>query len=133
MTFCPSRLVPRALLGAMLIALRSQGGAAASQLGAEVHSADAPMIDGRQQRDHCNAQLAALKKTSNHGAGAADRAFMKTCLADVAPAAVLPAPAAVMDAPVGSTGVCKDGTYASAVRKDLACNGHGGLARWFSQ
>jgi len=51
---------------------------------------------------------------------------MKTCLADAPPVAVLAAP-------VGSTGVCKDGTYASAVLRDRARIGHGGLARWLGQ
>jgi hypothetical protein len=56
---------------------------------------------------------------------------MKTCLADVDPVAVLPGAGAVMGAPAGATGVCKDGTYASSIQRAGACSAHGGLARWF--
>jgi len=127
MTFSRGRLGPTWVLSATLIASGAQPGAA----GAQAHLADAPAINRSDQRAHCDAQLRALKQTSGLADGQSDRAFMKTCLADVDSAAVPPAPAAVMNAPAGSTGVCKDGTYSSAVRRDGACGAHGGLARWF--
>jgi len=35
-------------------------------------------------------------------------------------------------APSGSTGECKDGTYTSAASKSGACSGHGGVKAWYS-
>jgi pyruvate/2-oxoglutarate dehydrogenase complex dihydrolipoamide acyltransferase (E2) component len=34
-------------------------------------------------------------------------------------------------APAGSTGACKDGTYTTAASKRGACSGHGGLKDWY--
>jgi hypothetical protein len=106
---------------------------AAAQPAAQVHLAAAPAIDRSQQRAHCDAQLRAIKQASGLADGQSDQDFMKTCLADVDPVATLPGSAAVINAPVGSTGVCKDGTYASAVRSEGACGAHGGVARWFGR
>ena len=35
-------------------------------------------------------------------------------------------------APAGSTGTCKDGSYTSAASKRGACSGHGGVKDWYS-
>src|SRR5271170_5669916 len=35
-------------------------------------------------------------------------------------------------APAGSTGACKDGSYTSAATKRGACAGHGGVKDWYS-
>jgi len=133
MTLRRGRIAPALCLGAALLALGAKPRAAAAQPATEAHLADASAIDQSQQRAHCDAQLRTLRQTAGLADGQSDQAFMKTCLADVDPVATLPGPAAVMNAPVGSTGVCNDGTYASAMQRDSACSAHGGLARWFGR
>ena len=39
---------------------------------------------------------------------------------------------AVAQAPAGSTGQCKDGTYTSAASKQGACKGHQGIKEWYA-
>ena len=39
---------------------------------------------------------------------------------------------AFAQAPSGSTGACKDGTYTSAESKRGACAGHGGVKEWYA-
>jgi hypothetical protein len=43
------------------------------------------------------------------------------------------AASAYAEAPVGSTGECKDGTYTEAASRRGACAGHGGVKTWFGK
>jgi hypothetical protein len=47
-------------------------------------------------------------------------------------AGLLAAQVAMAQAPAGSTGQCKDGTYTTAASKQGACRGHQGVKEWFA-
>jgi Protein of unknown function (DUF3761) len=47
-------------------------------------------------------------------------------------AGLLAAQVAMAQAPAGSTGQCKDGTYSTAASKQGACRGHQGVKEWYA-
>jgi hypothetical protein len=58
---------------------------------------------------------------------------MKTAIRLIAIASgILAVQAAVAQAPAGSTGQCKDGTYSTAASKQGACRGHQGVKEWYA-
>jgi hypothetical protein len=58
---------------------------------------------------------------------------MRVLMASVAmTAGMMIAVTAAAQAPAGSTGECKDGSYTSVASKRGACAGHGGVKEWYS-
>jgi hypothetical protein len=62
---------------------------------------------------------------------------MKSIVLSVLLAGVLSATAAIAarpaDAPSGSMGICKDGTYSFTPEKKGACRGHKGVKQWYDE
>jgi hypothetical protein len=56
-----------------------------------------------------------------------------TLIAITAAASLACAASAYAEAPAGSTGECKDGTYTDAGSKRGACAGHGGVKAWYGK